>query len=119
MSCLPRSVTLSRYLMKKSQRSQGMSYEKCHRGFGRRQPFLVEEIRPCYFQETPLPAVVEAMRTGVLVFAHVPALTTCKRDFISPHNKYGENMGGRPWNSKHMRGVHQHDHGSEGRRRES
>lgn len=42
------------------------------------------------------------------------ALTTCKRGLISPHNKYGENLGGGPRNFKHVRGVHQHGHGGEG-----
>lgn len=84
------------------------------RGFGQRQPFLAEEIRPCCFQETPLPAVVLTVRTGVLGVCSCAALTTCKRGLISPHNKYGENLGGGPRNFKHVRGVHQHGHGGEG-----
>lgn len=53
------------------------------------------------------------------MFACVPALTTCKRDLISPHNKYGENLLGGPRNFKHVCGVHQRGHGGEGGKRES
>lgn len=103
----------------------GDSFMLCHEAKPKVTRNVVCKVPQRLWTKTAFPsggdqALVFVMTGGQeCLSAHVPALTIWKSGLTSPHNKYGENLFGGPWNFKHVHGVHQHGHGGEGGRRES